>query len=120
MGPGYSYQRLGATRDLGGSASVSTRFARRSRSGTGQGLTGYRDPSPPEQCVEPSGHRAHTPASIHHRKLDWPSAGTRRTACSADPATEFLSVLSRDALRALPRAIFPARTADAPGPCATV
>src|SRR5258705_10376739 len=120
MGPGYSYQRLGATRCLGGSAEVSTRFAKRSRPGIGQGLTGYRDLSLPAQCVERSGRRAHTPASIHHRKLDWPNAGTRRTACSADPATEFLSALLRDALLALPRAVFPARTADAPRPCATV
>src|SRR6266850_7278219 len=119
-GPVYSYQRLGATRCLGDSASVSTRFARRSRLGTGQDLTGYRGLSLPERCVGRLGRRAHTPASIHHRKPDWPNAGIRRTARSADPASELLSALLGDALWALPRAIVPARTADAPSPCATV
>ena len=52
MGAGYSYQRPGAARHLGGSASVSTRFAKRSRSGIGQDPIGYRDLSLPEQCVE--------------------------------------------------------------------
>src|SRR5260221_5056413 len=120
MGAGYSYQPLGAARYLGGSATVSTRFATRSRSGIAQDPVGYRDRSLPEQCVARLGRRAHTPASTHHRNLDWPSAGTRRTACSASPAAEFFSVLSRDAFWALPTAIVPARTADAPSPCATV
>src|ERR1700682_101966 len=114
MGAGYSYQRLGATRYLAGSASGPTRFATRSRSGIGQDLAAYRDLSLPEQCVERRGRRARMPPSTRHRKLDWPSAGTRRTACSAGPAAEFFSVLLRDALRALPTAIVPAQTADAP------
>src|SRR6266850_111719 len=120
MGGGYSYRRLEATRGLEGSASVPTRFATRSRSGIGQDLAAYRDLSLPEQCVEPSGRRARMPPSTRHRKLDWPSAGTRRTACSAGPAAEFFSVLSRDARWALLTAIVPARTADAPSRCATV
>jgi len=118
-GPGSSYQRLGATRYLEGSASVSTRFAKRSRSGIGQGPIAYRDLSLPAQCVERLGRREHTLALAHHRKLDWPSAGTPRTARSANPATELVSALLRGALWALPIATFLARTANAPTPRAT-
>src|ERR1700720_2223572 len=102
MGGAGSYQQLGARRCLLDSANVWTRFAKRSRSGIGQDLIGYRDPLFPEQSVERLGRRERTPASVDHRTLDWPSAGTRRTAGPADPATELVLASSRDALWALP------------------
>src|SRR5260221_10860295 len=101
MGARYSYRLLGAGRRLEGSANVWTRLAMRSRSGIGQDPIGYRDLLPPEQCVEPSGRREHTPASIDHRTLDWPSVGSRRTAYPADLAGELVLAWSADVLLGL-------------------
>src|SRR5882762_4814415 len=88
MGAGHQYQQLGAKRCLGDSANALFRVARRVQSGTEQDPNWCRDPEPPEQCAERLARRANTPASFDHRRLDSPSAGTRRTEGPADPAIE--------------------------------